>query len=789
MVLGILVPLLGGAGHASAEKITCTGGEVRQQTLRSSGEDRVPENAQPDLEIKGDCTISTTGQHFWGTVNVTAGGTLRFVEPATPRQEGQPDLIEFWANAIIIENGGALKAGVGDAAPFGTNGYALQIVLYGADQSGGDPFKKEGVGALCATPTTAEVAECGIPSALANAHGTPAQYTVEDGVTDDFYPYHGLFGDSAKGTGGRIGYFGYKVLALSFGGTLELHGKGGTTGATAADADPTQSGTSWRRLAADLKPGDGTTTEITLDRDVSGDWQPGDRVVVTSTDYLPNHAEEFVIARDGVKGSKITVIGAPKFPHNGTMFPLKSRLDKASDSFKKTNQGSPLMTAAETRAAVALLTRSIRIVSGGDRAGETFNVATAGKTVDGRQVVPINPNYAFGGHTVFAQGFKKLQVQGVEFRQLGQGGRLMHYPIHFHMARKVPTKAPNQTYIKDSSINESMTRWVVLHSTLDVLLQRNVGYKSIGHGFFLEDATETGNKFYANIGIWTRGAVMDDPKAPADQRINPRNVSGIMSYQGADAAAARYQSDIRHPTAFWISNGWNDFVGNMASGVGTCGACYWLIPMENADPMAAHGGGEHGMKMKWSGYSAMQGPGRAGTTPLKQFYKNYCSTAMHGFMGTGDITDCVQVSPGTGIRPPLDWEIAGIPGIAPSPKTTPWYYPKFAGTLRVPTICEAGQDCAKTPLCDNTTGKNCAMTALDTFTTSFNWAHTNFGAVWLRGSWNMVTRLFMSDVQNGGLGLISGGDYTRSSLPLGYWTAVTQSVFVGETQPSNPYAT
>ena len=39
-----------------------------------------------------------------------------------------------------------------------------------------------------------------------------------------------------------------------------------------------------------------------------------------------------------------------------------------------------------------------------------------------------------------------------------------------------------------------MTRWFVIHSTLGVTLARNVGYKSIGHGYFLEDATEIDNK-------------------------------------------------------------------------------------------------------------------------------------------------------------------------------------------------------------------------------------------------------------------------------------------------------
>ena len=121
---------------------------------------------------------------------------------------------------------------------------------------------------------------------------------------------------------------------------------------------------------------------------------------------------------------------------------------------------------------------------------------------------------------VFRQGFKTVQIQGVEFAKLGQPGKMGHYPIHFHMAREVP---PN-TFIKDSTINESMTRWIVLHSTQGVLLQRNIGYKSIGHGFYLESGTETDNKFYSNLGIFARAAV-DNPQ-------NPRKLPGILAYTG-----------------------------------------------------------------------------------------------------------------------------------------------------------------------------------------------------------------------------------------------------------------
>ena len=44
---------------------------------------------------------------------------------------------------------------------------------------------------------------------------------------------------------------------------------------------------------------------------------------------------------------------------------------------------------------------------------------------------------------------------------MGQGGKIMHYPVHFHMARQTP---PN-TFVADCSVSESMTRWVVVHGT------------------------------------------------------------------------------------------------------------------------------------------------------------------------------------------------------------------------------------------------------------------------------------------------------------------------------------
>lgn len=52
-------------------------------------------------------------------------------------------------------------------------------------------------------------------------------------------------------------------------------------------------------------------------------------------------------------------------------------------------------------------------------------------------------------------------------------------------------------------------------------MARNVGYASIGHGYYLEDGTETDNKLYANIGVFARAAVTNPE--------NPRNVPGILA--------------------------------------------------------------------------------------------------------------------------------------------------------------------------------------------------------------------------------------------------------------------
>ena len=218
---------------------------------------------------------------------------------------------------------------------------------------------------------------------------------------------------------------------------------------------------------------------------------------------------------------------------------------------------------------------------------------------------PHFPDGYYGGHTLIRQGFKQWQVQGVGCDQLGQGGALGRYPVHFHMDRTVPQPSVDPpfdgTFIADSSIHDSNTRFITIHATQGLLLARNVGYQSIGHGFYLEDATEINNRLYSNIGIQARAAVDDD--------LNPRKVPGISSRPGGGEDFP-YRSDFDHPSVFWIMNAWNDLRYNVAVGAGTCGACYWLPPSANSGSS---------LYETWDGYASSSDSRSRGFSALSKF--------------------------------------------------------------------------------------------------------------------------------------------------------------------------
>lgn len=805
---------------AQAADVTCEGGEL------------MPGNhPDDDLHITAYCKVEQAGVYAYHNVHIyatwddngnpTSKGTLEFLNPP-----GNESGIHFWAQSILVENEGSLIAGttdnpIGKNFPVGKKGGVVTIHLYGPAKAT-KPFDENdndgGVGIICQTemdpppmppqePTPTQVGPCGIPWKKWQDNGTTKFDDLPGGVTDYFYQYGPLpYDDGIDVMTGRQGFFGYKVLAVSYGGTLQLFGAKGTLAPDdlATEEGRQDSGKSWARLNQtlqpphDMQPGD---TVLVLDRVV--DWEKEDRIMVTTTDYVPGHTEERTIQSVAVAGegenqhSVVTITEPVDFIHNGKTYKLRG------EESKNVPMGvGPDYDEVDTRAAVGLLTRSIRIVS----AGDPFPPDDVGQTCD-YDCFPSETKpgttpctiYCFGGHTIVRQGVKKFQVRGAEYYQLGQGGRIGHYSVHFHLTRKTPKDpdVPGGTFVKDSSMHDSMTRWIVVHGAHNLILARNVGYKSMGHGYYLEDGTEIDNELYSNLGALARAAVQDHDGQP--QKQNPRKVPGILAWGDSTSAMARNgfpnASDYLYPTVFWFTNSWNHFEGNMAVGATACGAAYW--PVVTAISGASVG-------KTWESYAGIR-PVEAGSlarglsAPLKKFKKNYASTAQWSFSATGGNAPCQGIGrgDGTAILQPVPNPLIPAPKeIPPPPSPNPLppdlfvnenYYPRSVGAFPNATRCDL-DDCNNVPPCSAGNPGQCMVTVLDTYTSSFHWAEGNFSAIWLRHAFFVFLNSALTDVQGGGLSFVTGGDYTQSSVKPGSIMLSTHSVFVGHTQPNNPFA-
>ncbi|MGB8770821.1 MAG: G8 domain-containing protein [Candidatus Korobacteraceae bacterium] len=785
--------------------VTCGGGN---NTLPQGGD------GTQDVQVTtGTCWV-TKGTYYYKNINVYNGGTLQFCSEANPQLCVVGD-IDLWAANILVESTGSMIAG-SPTVPFGQNGGTLTIHLWGPAQNTGSGKGDGGAGVTCLSDTKNQ---CGVPDTIwkSNCPGgdcsmampiNPTSCTVTSlpgTVNDCFYAYMPLEYDDG---GSPVGYFGYKVLGVSYNGTLQLYGK---KGATYTSLTPANSGTSWARLTTTLT-GSGSEHQFTIDRNVDwvgmSDTYPGDQIVVTSTDYVASHAEQLTIKTitPTDTGTTITTVEAIKFPHYGVTYSLdslptdrKQPVGPAQDPNVKCSTGQT--RCVETRAAVGLLSRSIRIVSAGDTYNSQFPPVT-------EKCQQASSCYYFGGHMIARQGFASVQIQGVEFYQMGQGGRIAHYPVHFHMARQTPAN----TYIADSSIWDSMTRWITVHATGGVTLARNIGYLSIGHGFYLEDATETNNKLYSNLGIQARAAVISPQ--------NPRQVPGILAAAYPDPnppnppptgvppqESVPYHSDIDHPTVFWITNGWNDFQYNMAAGAGSCGACYWLVPAANSTHSRYEYWWSYASEQKWNPTPGVPDSelARAAMTPLQNFEGNSCTSAENSFNTIGDTATCygvVRHYPGDDVFPRM---LPVTNSLSPDPLADPTgaakYYPEVSGGGgRFSTQCPptpppmpgqpAPKDCSTVERCSPGFEDGCMITALDHYTTSFNFTETNFAAIWLRPYWYLLSNTAITDVQQGGLTFVTGGGYTDSDAIPGHWAIARNDVFVGNTQPAsgNPYA-
>eukprot|EP01125_Pyxidicula_operculata_P020153 TRINITY_DN7392_c0_g1_i1.p1 TRINITY_DN7392_c0_g1~~TRINITY_DN7392_c0_g1_i1.p1 ORF type:complete len:1411 (+),score=306.06 TRINITY_DN7392_c0_g1_i1:3-4235(+) len=177
---------------------------------------------------------------------------------------------------------------------------------------------------------------------------------------------------------------------------------------------------------------------------------------------------------------------------------------------------------AEYQAEVGLLTRRI--------------VLQGGEYSDGDR---------FGGHVmVTGEG----RFSGVQAYKMGQRNIIARYPFHYHLGGIQST-----SFVKDCACKHTYYRCVTVHATHELEITRNVAFDVTGHTYYLEDGVEENNTLAYNLAVYVH--VIGKPAAGGGQG-GDNFVSSDDLKQPADAAAA----------GFYITNAYNKFIGNAASG-------------------------------------------------------------------------------------------------------------------------------------------------------------------------------------------------------------------------------
>ena len=143
-------------------------------------------------------------------------------------------------------------------------------------------------------------------------------------------------------------------------------------------------------------------------------------------------------------------------------------------------------------------------------------------------------------------------INGIEIKRGGQNGKLGRYPFHWHMLSYAGTSTladATGQYIRNSSVNESAHRGIVIHGTNGVEVSRNVLFDIKGHAIFTEDASERRNTIDGNLVLHVR-----DPLTPLKIHENSSTGGGA--------------------SGFWISNPDNIIINNTVAGSNAMG--FWF---------------------------------------------------------------------------------------------------------------------------------------------------------------------------------------------------------------------
>lgn len=248
----------------------------------------------------------------------------------------------------------------------------------------------------------------------------------------------------------------------------------------------------WVKLAANAR----ADSRMVVPAERPQGWRVGDRVILTGSSgnfgaLAPQTEQRRIVA---IEGSRIQLDQPLFYHHSGT---------------------------GEFRAEIANLTR---------------NVVVESARPDGVR-----------GHTMY-HAYSAGSISYAEFRHLGKRDTLGRYPIHFHLCRDTMRGSS----VVGASIWDSHNRWLVIHGTEYLVVKDSVGYKSVGHGFFLEDGTEVFNTLDRNLAV----------RATAGEPL-PKQALPFDKNEGA---------------GYWWANSHNTFTRNVAADCDGYGFRYEATP-------------------------------------------------------------------------------------------------------------------------------------------------------------------------------------------------------------------
>ena len=310
-------------------------------------------------------------------------------------------------------------------------------------------------------------------------------------------------------------------------------------GAGALDLHAERYAPTWTRLAAPASAGDAW---VFLQAPVN--WEPGQTFLVATTALKD--------ARDYSETEELRLLCALTLPNGMAALHFTPPL-------RHSHYAGP-----EYQAEVALLSRRLTVAgSEADSEPTDAQPALCAPSPEQRPYFSALPCgnaslTGYGGHVMVAGPRAAGRLSGVLLLRMGQTNYLARYPFHLHMLNA----SGSGSYLQDSAVWRSYYRCASIHGTSSATVSANVAHDVVGHCFYLEDGVEENNTFAYNL------ASLVHPLFGGEGNYFPTSGPGQSQEFNANLGVSPTLTLPADATAsgFYITNAYNRYIGNAASG-------------------------------------------------------------------------------------------------------------------------------------------------------------------------------------------------------------------------------